>query len=32
MNADEHAWQGRRQSLALTLPPLAALFLKWRQA
>jgi 1,4-alpha-glucan branching enzyme len=32
MNADEHAWQGRRQSLALTLPPLAAVFLKWRQA
>jgi 1,4-alpha-glucan branching enzyme len=32
MNADEHAWQGRRQSLALTLPPLAVVFLKWRQA
>jgi len=32
MNADEHAWQGRRHSLALTLPPLAAVFLKWRQA
>jgi 1,4-alpha-glucan branching enzyme len=32
MSADEHAWQGRRHSLALTLPPLAAVFLKWRQA
>jgi 1,4-alpha-glucan branching enzyme len=32
MNADEHAWQGRCHSLALTLPPLAAVFLKWRQA
>ncbi len=32
MNADEHAWQGRRQSFALTLPPLAAVFLKWRKA
>jgi len=32
MNADEHAHQGRRHSLALTLPPLAAVFLKWRQA
>jgi 1,4-alpha-glucan branching enzyme len=30
MNAGEHAWQGRRDSLALTLPPLAAVFLKWR--
>jgi 1,4-alpha-glucan branching enzyme len=30
MNAGEHAWQGRRYSLALTLPPLAAVFLKWR--
>jgi 1,4-alpha-glucan branching enzyme len=32
MNAGEHAWQGRRYSLALTLPPLAAVFLKWRSA
>jgi 1,4-alpha-glucan branching enzyme len=32
MNATEHAWQGRRYSLALTLPPLAAVFLKWRAA
>ena len=30
MNAGEQAWQGRRYSLALTLPPLAAVFLKWR--
>ncbi len=30
MNAEEHAWQGRRYSLALTLPPLAAVFLKWQ--
>jgi 1,4-alpha-glucan branching enzyme len=30
MNAGEHAWQGRRYSLALTLPPLAAVILKWR--
>jgi 1,4-alpha-glucan branching enzyme len=30
MNAGEHAWQSRRYSLALTLPPLAAVFLKWR--
>ena len=30
MNAGEHTWQGRRYSLALTLPPLAAVFLKWR--
>jgi 1,4-alpha-glucan branching enzyme len=29
MNAGEHAWMGRRYSLALTLPPLAAVFLKW---
>jgi 1,4-alpha-glucan branching enzyme len=29
MNAGEYAWQGRRYSLALTLPPLAAIFLKW---
>jgi 1,4-alpha-glucan branching enzyme len=29
MNAGEHAWQGRRHSLALTIPPLAAVFLKW---
>jgi len=32
MNAGEHAWQGRRHSLALTLPPLSVVFLKWRQA
>ena len=32
MNSGEHAWMGRRYSLALTLPPLAAVFLKWRQA
>jgi len=32
MNAGEHAWQGRRYSLALTLPPLAAIFLKWQPA
>jgi len=30
MNAGEHAWQGRRYSIALTMPPLAAVFLKWR--
>jgi 1,4-alpha-glucan branching enzyme len=30
MNATEHAWQGRRYSLVLTLPPLAAVVLKWR--
>ncbi len=29
MNAGEYAWSGRRYSLALTLPPLAAVFLKW---
>ena len=32
MNAGEHAWSGRRYSLAVTLPPLAAVFLKWRPA
>jgi 1,4-alpha-glucan branching enzyme len=32
MNTSEHAWMGRRHSLALTLPPLAAVFLKWRPA
>jgi 1,4-alpha-glucan branching enzyme len=32
MNAGEHAWMGRRYSLALTLPPLAAVFLKWSPA
>jgi 1,4-alpha-glucan branching enzyme len=32
MNADEHAWMGRRHSLPITLPPLAAIFLKWRAA
>jgi len=30
MNATEHAWMGRSYSLALTLPPLAAVYLKWR--
>ena len=30
MSATEHAWMGRSWSLALTLPPLAAVFLKWR--
>jgi 1,4-alpha-glucan branching enzyme len=29
MNADEHAWMGRRHSLPITLPPVAAIFLKW---
>jgi 1,4-alpha-glucan branching enzyme len=29
MNAGDHSWQGRRYSLALTLPPLAAVILKW---
>ena len=32
MNAGEHAWMGRSYSLALTLPPLAAVFLKWSRA
>ena len=32
MHSVEHAWMGRRDSLALTLPPLAAVFLKWRPA
>jgi 1,4-alpha-glucan branching enzyme len=32
MNASEHAWMGRTYSLALTLPPLAAVFLKWSRA
>jgi 1,4-alpha-glucan branching enzyme len=32
MNAVEHAWMGRRYSLSLTLPPLAAVFLKWTPA
>jgi 1,4-alpha-glucan branching enzyme len=32
MNATEHAWMGRTHSLALTLPPLAAVYLKWRSA
>jgi 1,4-alpha-glucan branching enzyme len=32
MNTSEHAWMGRSYSLALTLPPLAAVFLKWRPA
>jgi 1,4-alpha-glucan branching enzyme len=30
MNATEHAWMGRSYSVALTLPPLAAVYLKWR--
>ena len=30
MNATEHPWQGRVHSLALTIPPLAVVFLKWR--
>ena len=32
MKASDHPWQGRRHSLSLTLPPLAAIFLKWRSA
>jgi len=32
MHSVEHAWMGRRDSLALTLPPLGAVFLKWRPA
>jgi 1,4-alpha-glucan branching enzyme len=32
MNTSEHAWMGRSYSLALTLPPLAAVYLKWRPA
>jgi 1,4-alpha-glucan branching enzyme len=32
LNADEHAWQGRQHSIALTIPPLAAVYLKWRHA
>jgi 1,4-alpha-glucan branching enzyme len=32
MNAEEFPWQGRRHSLSLTVPPLAAIFLKWRPA
>ena len=32
MNATEHAWMGRTHSLALTLPPLSAVYLKWRSA
>ena len=31
MNTSEHAWMGRSSSLALTLPPLGAVFLKWRK-
>ncbi len=31
LSAGDYAWQGRRHSLALTLPPLAAVFLKWRK-
>jgi 1,4-alpha-glucan branching enzyme len=30
MKATEHAWQSRRHSLSLTLPPLAVILLKWR--
>ena len=30
MNADRARLDGPRSSLALTLPPLAAVFLKWR--
>ncbi len=30
MNASDHPWQGRVHSLALTLPPIAVVFLKWR--
>ncbi len=30
MNASEHSCQGRVHSLALTIPPLAVVFLKWR--
>ncbi|HXX17310.1 MAG TPA: 1,4-alpha-glucan branching protein GlgB [Candidatus Eremiobacteraceae bacterium] len=30
MNTSEHTWMGRSSSLVLTLPPLAAVFLKWR--
>ncbi len=32
MNAEEHTWMGRTHSLALTLPPLAAVYLKWRKS
>jgi 1,4-alpha-glucan branching enzyme len=32
MNTTEHTWMGRSSSLALTLPPLGAVFLKWRPA
>jgi 1,4-alpha-glucan branching enzyme len=32
MNAGEHAWMGRVYSLALTLPPLGAVYLKWSRA
>jgi 1,4-alpha-glucan branching enzyme len=32
MNAGDRAWQGRQHSLALTLPPLGAVFLKYRHA
>jgi 1,4-alpha-glucan branching enzyme len=32
MNTSEQTWMGRSSSLALTLPPLAAVFLKWRPA
>lgn len=32
MNAGGQAWQGRQHSLALTLPPLGAVFMKYRRA
>ncbi|MGB9506246.1 MAG: 1,4-alpha-glucan branching enzyme, partial [Candidatus Acidiferrum sp.] len=32
MNTTEHTWMGRSSSLALTLPPLGVVFLKWRPA
>jgi 1,4-alpha-glucan branching enzyme len=32
INAEEFPWQGRRHSLSLTVPPLAAIFLKWHPA
>jgi 1,4-alpha-glucan branching enzyme len=32
MNAAEFNWQGRSYSLALTLPPLSVIFLKWHPA
>ena len=32
MNTSDHAWMGRSYSLSLTLPPLGAVFLKWKAA